>query len=147
MSADECLKMFYDFSKNAFQKRPGLDIPMIKYVLETQHRGRYKSEGINASLKEYLGEDVMFGNSVDNCDGQTTVKIGVTMTGMKGTAYLVTNYNRPSNISDEGDCYNFPQKLFELTLRKPVAVGTVSGERRTSQRKCNIGRRMALQPV
>jgi len=105
MSAQECIQMFYNFSNDSFQKRLGLNIPLVKYIVETRHRGQYRSKGLNSSLKKALGDDVMFGDAINQSDGQQPVKLGVTMTGMLGTAYLVTNYNRPSKIVDEGDYY------------------------------------------
>jgi len=106
MSAVKALKMFNEFSHQAFQKHFGADIPVIKYAVEWFHDGKYKTGALIDSLKGSLGTDVMFGDPGDYTQGRRPVRVGVTMTSMSCKSYLVTNYNRSSKpTTDDGNSY------------------------------------------
>lgn len=106
MTAVKALKMFNEFSHQAFQKRFGADIPGFKYAVEWLYKGKYKTEPLIHSLKGSLGTGVMFGDPGDYTHGRRPVRVGVTMTNMSYKSYLVTNYNRSSKpTTDDGNSY------------------------------------------
>jgi hypothetical protein len=87
--------MFHDFATKAFQRRPGVQVPGIKWVVEHTHKGRYRSKGLEASLIKAFGQRAMFGEADKHSGENMRLKVGVTVTSQQScNPYLVANYNR-----------------------------------------------------
>lgn len=94
LSVEDCIKMFYDFSTQAFTKRTGADMPGIKTLVEATYHSKYETRGIDRILRREFGEDFIFGGKTHR-EGQDMLKAGVTTTSSSGHPYLLANYNRP----------------------------------------------------
>lgn len=101
----ECIKMFYNFSEQAFTKRTGADMPGIKTLVEATYHSKYETRGIDRILQHTFEGDFIFGGK-KSPESPDMLRAGVTTTSSNGHPYLVANYNRP--LTESCTLYNTP---------------------------------------
>lgn len=94
LNVEDCIKMFNDFSTQAFTKRTGADMPGIKTLVEATYHSKYETRGIDRVLRKEFEDDFIFGGKKDP-GSQDMLRAGVTATSSSGHPYLLANYNRP----------------------------------------------------
>lgn len=111
MSVTECINFFSDFSEQAFQKRTGADLPVMKTLVEATYHSKYETRGIDRVLKEKFGDESIFGGKREP-GGPEMLRAGVTTISSSGHPYLVANYNRPLTE----DCKSFDYRTRLVTV-------------------------------
>jgi hypothetical protein len=106
----ECINFFSDFSEQAFQKRTGADLPVMKTLVEATYHSKYETRGIDRVLKEKFGDESIFGGKREP-GGTEMLRAGVTTISSSGHPYLVANYNRPLTE----DCKSFDYRTHLVT--------------------------------
>lgn len=105
MSVNTCTDMFFRFAHEAFKKRALMNLPGLRYLVEALHHSRFKSTGLNSSLKRAFGKKSMFGEYKTN--DRERIKVAVTMVASPPLLepMVVGNYNRNSGTGVVGGCF------------------------------------------
>ena len=114
MSVAKATDMFKDFARSAFSLRWGAGIPLLGRIIQLKYHSRYESQGLEASLKESFGNQLLFGGKRD-LQSSSRCKVAVTTTDTNGEARLLSNYNRVTRIKTPYQFQRFEKPKQELS--------------------------------
>jgi hypothetical protein len=92
-SVEKCIRKFRALAKQAFTKRKGQGIQLVRYTLLFAKKSRYETKPLERALQESFGsEPLLFGARANSPPGR--LKVAVTATTIAGNqAYVLSNYN------------------------------------------------------
>ena len=98
-SVEECTRRFEDLCKTAFTRRNFSGVPGIGWLIENHHHSRYETQPLQQVLRNSFGDeegdDYLFG--VNNCE-RGEVKVAVVAASTAGSVFVLSNYNRTSDL-------------------------------------------------
>ena len=108
-SPSECKQRFEELTQQAFQHRLGMQVPIVRHIVQFFYSARYESGGIEGALQKAFGStsDTVLLDS--QRDAQNCTKFGVMTTSGDGQErpYLLANYTRDwSTASATGSYYS-----------------------------------------